>query len=165
MSRRGWIMRDLKLSSVVSLKVKAEDKECFINSVHGAVWLRANGHPEAKYVEGWATNCGMMAVMHGWVEVGDGTIVDPTPCWYKDDEYPEPEYFPVTRYDAQALSDAVSKIGVLPFCEEVDAHYGWDNPDYRRAYRACNRSLYPEDMADRMLDQLNSVYPLDEEVS
>lgn len=66
-----------------TMKYKTRQKECYKNAselVVRAEWMATHfdpSVPDVKYVEGFAYSCGIMAIEHAFVKVGD-QYIDPT---------------------------------------------------------------------------------------
>ena len=103
-----WLDREWseKLADLVS----AENKECFWNSVTAVAALRGRG----EYVEGWATTP-WGPLLHGWVELADGTVLDTTPAWYTAED--DRTYFAARRYSLADVTKAVEEDAGLPLEE------------------------------------------------
>jgi hypothetical protein len=70
-------MLDVALSRDVGMLVRAEQKACWRNAVLGLATL-VNDHPQAVYVEGYVLTDIGLPMEHGWIELPDERVVDPT---------------------------------------------------------------------------------------
>lgn len=71
---------DFQLSRELEWKVEAENGQCYLNAYRAT--NRLSGVPGARYVEGWVVwHDAPVPIEHGWLEMPDGTIVDPTPVY------------------------------------------------------------------------------------
>jgi len=70
-------MLDYERSLAITKKVDIQEKECYSNAVY--TLLCCEECENGLYVEGFAflTDRGML-LEHGWVELTDGSIIDPT---------------------------------------------------------------------------------------
>jgi hypothetical protein len=102
-----WLDREWseKLADLVS----AENQECFLNSVATLLIMR-----DGTYVEGWATTP-WRPMLHGWVELADGTVLDTTPAWYTAED--DRTYFAARRYSLADVTKAVEEDAGLPLEE------------------------------------------------
>ncbi len=106
-------MYDRELSAAVAVRIGALPKLCWTNALKALRTQRllAGGY----YVEGWAI-INYSVVEHGWIELPDGRIVDPTHTGLR--------------------------ISRLPLVWE----YGWGgfkHEPYKQAYLDANRHLFP----------------------
>lgn len=73
------------LSRELAEIVEAQSKQCYRN----AVMALGTGHARlagAVYVEGWVIQAKLpIPIEHGWVELADGSVIDPTLCLIDDD--------------------------------------------------------------------------------
>lgn len=119
-------MKNNDLSTEWSRRVKAVPKACWRNSVKVIRWLK---DPGSSYVEGFVRldYLGHIVVEHGWVELSDGTIIDPT--------IPDKDvtYFPGVRYSREEVLG--KKQSEPPFV--WGGKHGWGgfgHPEYRKAH-------------------------------
>ena len=124
---------DFERSLKIAAEIRAEDKMCWRNAIMAIVDL-----PEtAVYVEGWAHN--MLLTTHGWVELEDGTIIDPTPSWITGDH--PTTYYPAIRYSrSEALERAVGQGQTLPLDRYMDI--GVIPPEHQQIYRQAMLDTY-----------------------
>jgi hypothetical protein len=135
-------MYDRELSAAVAVRIGALPKLCWTNALEALRTQRllAGGY----YVEGWAI-INYSVVEHGWIELPDGRIVDPTharPTKMKmqTTEESTPAYFAGVRYTKEELTGL--RISRLPLVWE----YGWGgfkHEPYKQAYLDANRHLFP----------------------
>ncbi len=102
-------MLDYERSLEIATTMNSVPKFCFYNSVKALRKRSLNLH-NAKYVEGCAKG-EIMAFQHGWLELEDGTILDPTFAaicldrQYEGLDAPnEYKYFPLFRYCKEELN-------------------------------------------------------------
>lgn len=146
----------IELSVEVALLVGAENGECFSNALYG---LHALDYKQGiVYVEGVTSN-DVLLCHHGWLELPNGMIIDPTPCYHKRNKLLGPaDYFPAERW-------SVGAIGILFEDEDLQLPLiGWEgrefeNAGYRTAYRRAARATFTDQVADMYLSQLNKRYP------
>jgi hypothetical protein len=111
---------DLPVSQFWSREVQAKDKECYHNALN-VLWalppVLAQG---AHYVEGWAVGGPLpLTFGHGWVELADGRIIDPTPTWCSGDH--KRSYFAGRRYTVKDVATAIHNgVRSLPLDEVLN---------------------------------------------
>lgn len=135
----GGLVKDLGLSVKAGKRIEAEPQECYWNA-RRAVYLNAVGGG-ARYVEGVAVmNMAPITFEHGWVELEDGTIVDPT---LPDEGY---LYFGAFSYEWDDARDfAYDHPGVGPMWTIRFGLFGvYGERDYQKAsVRAQLAAGYP----------------------
>lgn len=73
---------DVELSRKVAAAVKAVDKDCFQNALAGLAGSELD--QGVAYVEGYVVwGYFPHAMQHGWLELPDGRVVDPTPSYHE----------------------------------------------------------------------------------
>ncbi len=133
------------LSRRVAMMVGAENGECFKNAVLG-LQLVGDG---ATYIEGWAADTRLpILVAHGWVELSNGRIVDPTPVWHKRGR--SSQYFPARRYPRAEVERRVKRraITILPFERGLEA--GMIPRDLWAGYVAATKATLGVDIAAQL---------------
>lgn len=116
---------DFAVSREMEWKVQAENGQCYRNA-YGAI-KRLSNVPGARYVEGWVVWDDLQVPFeHGWLELPDGTIVDPTPAYCNRTD--ARTYFGGYHWTATELRDhciAILRAGrrvTLPLWERIGAH-------------------------------------------
>ena len=110
-----------------------EPQCCWANAVK-AMRIYAKQLLNAVYVEGW---CAMpdihMVQPHGWIELEDGTIIDPTYVYsnYEQGIEVSYEYFPALRYKLEALKGI--RITRLPIVDKTHGWNGRNSEEYQAA--------------------------------
>ncbi len=121
----GILRLNRKLSKRLSKKIKAENTQCYKNSVKALLEIRS-----AIYVEGFAIDDGEI-VCHGWLELGN-EIIDVTPIWI---EKTGTRYFAGIRYPFSGVAYFMSiKDGFFPFAAQ-DGRNGQTHFSYMQALR------------------------------
>ena len=93
---------DRARSRDLAARVRAADQDCFKNALSALAFA-----PSATYVEGLAVSHKTLVgpEEHGWPELADGTILDPTPT-YCGEASAVQTYFPMFRWTRDELWDA-----------------------------------------------------------
>ena len=138
---------DYVLSRHIADRVHAENKACWRNAAMGMSALSDGLHEGAMYVEGWAS--GFILAMHGWIELADGRIVDPTPCWCDEEcEKEDRAYFPAYKYDMTTVMTHICSDGVLPIDDAMECECIAE--DGREVYLFATGETYGK-AAERMM--------------
>lgn len=137
-------MFDHELSKRTGDRVRAENKECFLNAFRGMTECGQDAH----YVEGFAVPGEFPIIAaHAWLEV-DGKIIDPTPAYQSGNH----EYFVAARYSqAHALAGAIHNDSVLPI-EDLEI---MRSECVRDAYSRAHKHAYgmtPDEMRARLME-------------
>ncbi len=117
-------MFNKKLSKKAHDLIDAQPKACWKNAILALLTL-----PDLAgcvYVEGWIIS--LIVIEHGWLEMPNGDIVDPT--LIKGDA----KYFPGVKYTAEQCEEAVSKGKTLPLVYEGNGFGGFRHVGYLTAH-------------------------------
>ena len=95
---------DVEQSRQMGKRVHARNKSCYFNA-----WKALEFFKRARYVEGWCASPPGLVARHAWVELRNGTIVDPTPIYYKEPE--GRKYFAGRRYTRSKVIRLMMKTG------------------------------------------------------
>lgn len=107
--------RDRQRSIEMIKIIQAKNGECFRNALLGTLM---SDNEDLYYVEGFAI-FNMLVIEHGWIETGDGTVIDPTPSWIESPAC----YYPAIRSSA---ADARRLLGKsLPVAIPEYQHAYW----------------------------------------
>ncbi len=126
------------LSQEIAAKIAAQPKACWANALTA---LRSQKQLQgAFYVEGWFLQTAEpLPIEHGWIELADGTIVDPTVV-VVDEPYKCFEYFPGVRYTQEDLKWV--RVSQLPHVWKFGRRAGFRHKPYREAYQqACKYTV------------------------
>src|SRR5260221_60545 len=89
---------DYEASCELADEISARASNCWGNSLTALRQARSLKGKQARYVEGWAVDKRFgMIYEHGWIELGDGTVLDATAAandHYLGSERYDWEYFP-----------------------------------------------------------------------
>lgn len=134
----------LKLSVRALLQIAARPNHCFDNA-----WQTFLSSPEAfrhgRFVEGWIIfdlEHEVVLNEHGWCELQDGTIVDPSILFLVDSDQPV-YYFPGVTRDWQEVQRLVQEQHTFPYVR-FDGKHGKDglgHPIYKAAREAALRKV------------------------
>lgn len=126
-------MLDLPLSLTISRRIAAVPKRCWGNAV--AALRTQRKLQEACYVEGWIVLVKPVAAEHGWIELPDGRIIDPTyaPLIAGQLADAQPVYFPGLRYTRKELKGIQLK--ALPCIWKSGEGRGHQHSQYKKAYK------------------------------
>jgi len=129
-------MLDVLLSFTVAEKIMAVPKRCWGNALFA---LRTQKELRgASYVEGWAVFVKPLIIEHGWVELPDRRIVDPSYPLFADrlPASAQPAYFAGVRYARDDLK--YIKLASLPCVWTSDGWGGFKRPEYKKAYKEAS---------------------------
>lgn len=119
-------MIDRTLSEKAALEADAQTSQCFRNAS-----LAFTSMPElvdGLYIEGYAIHGKHGFLLeHGWIELDDGRIVDPT--LYTRDV----NYFPGLRFTRRQIEDAMRTSPELPVFYRF-GYGGSNSPEMRKAF-------------------------------
>jgi hypothetical protein len=127
-------MLNYDLSLIFALAVEAQPHLCWTNAANTVIAF-PGFFDGGSYVEGWMVLCRRQVelVEHGWCELPDGSIIDPSIVFLAK-EHVKAEYFPGVRLSRKEVIELYNTM--LPHVRHTGA-YGYDgfgHPDYRRAY-------------------------------
>jgi hypothetical protein len=127
------------LSQAIAAKIAARPKACWANALT-ALRSQKQLH-DAFYVEGWFLRTAEpLPIEHGWIELKDGTIVDPTVVVVLDDQHESYAYFPGVRYTQEDLKGV--RVSQLPYVWKFGGWGGFRYKPYREAYQqACKYTV------------------------
>src|SRR5689334_16975912 len=134
-------MIDKALSQQLADAVEAEPGECWRNAIMALFQVNDAG---ARYVEGWAAGpefpfC-YIPMEHGWIEMSDGTVIDPTWITLSRtlDDYVYAPFRYYTRGDIDQLLAEKGEIFTPLFF-----HYGTreDRNAFRKTSQMCENEL------------------------
>jgi len=126
---------DWELSRTVAREVGARTRECYSNAARAVLNVRLEGRNPC-YVEGAAVvligEASLVALEHAWVELADGQVVEPT--WVLDGTGEARAYFPIGKWDVEAVVEAVVERRKFPLlwtygfggCRHPQAAPAWD---------------------------------------
>ncbi len=144
-------MLDFNRSFAVAKQIRAEKKACWYNAL--LAFFTNEDLQKGWYVEGWAIPDMEihLNIEHGWIELEDGSIIDPTFAALGDKDV---LYFPAIRYTYQeAAKRARGKRNVkLPFISQSNINV-LTHPAYFEAYKASLKSATGRDY-DTMMPHL-----------
>jgi hypothetical protein len=147
---------DLGESARVSERVAAMNKQCWWNALRG---LRSvyRTTPGAAYVEGHAISRFGIIAEHGWIELADGRIVDPTPSWHEylidgtETAEQAQVYFPAVRYTVADLKARLRGRTPKRMPLSHGDEWGMDPATpYGAAYNAAHKFAYGMTQAEMM---------------
>ena len=122
-----------------------EEQCCWANAISALRrWGKRKG--TAVYVEGWCAVPAIHLVQpHGWIELEDGTILDPTYVYADSSEEVQLdyEYYPAVRYQREELKGIRirSTQKRLPLVERFYGFGGWGHEAYKAAYFDAYRRI------------------------
>ena len=126
-------------SKLVSDLIRAQNKQCYRNSMLGAIAI------DGEYVEGVVMLEVGIVIEHAWIVKGQ-TIIEPTPAMQVGKKN---VYFPGPR---------LSSSEVLAKHTETPSFFNYRNsPEYRKAYVAAYRHTYGDDVADKIQDSMQGL--------
>jgi hypothetical protein len=134
---------DQSLSVAQDLGWRYEEQCCWHNAVQ-ALRLYQKRLGEAVYVEGWVSVPEIKFVQeHGWLELANGTILDPTYVRSSHDHlenrWREHLYFPAVRYTLEGLQGV--RAHALPCVWKTGGFGGMQNQAYVIAMHAAWESI------------------------
>jgi hypothetical protein len=134
----------IKLSLYALLAIAAQPNHCFENAWR--TFLSSPKHfKQGRCVEGWIVFDLEREVVlneHGWCELQDGTIVDPSILFLVDPDQPV-YYFPGVTRDWQEMQTLVQGQCIFPYVR-FDGKHGADglgHPRYKAAHEAALRKV------------------------
>ncbi len=134
---------DIPLSKMVAKAVRAKPKECYFNAWRGLSICPAL--EDGLYVEGYVYAPKIPFVFeHGWIELPDGTVVDPT--LYRDLGN---EYFAGLRFTLEQTLAPLMERRTLPIFD----HYRYNDPalaPFRVAQAAAWAKILPPAAIDKL---------------
>ena len=122
--------KNVELSKKVAKEIDAQKHQCWNNSVM-AVYILDDILHGAVYVEGWIVY--IVPIEHGWIELTDGTIVDPT-----IPEAIDVLYFAGVKYSREEIETRLEENGEIrpPFVYE-HGFGGFKCESYLSAYNTA----------------------------
>lgn len=136
-------MLDLPLSLTIARRIIAVPKRCWGNALTALRTQRQLG--KAYYVEGWLVKDKPLVIEHGWVELPDGRIIDPTYALLvvQQSVGAPPAYFPGVRYSRKELKGIQLK--ALPCVWKSGGFEGLQHPQYKKAYEEASKYVTGEE--------------------
>lgn len=134
-------MFDRELSDAAAECVDAKPKQCYRNAVMSLVladhWLLGDSH-DLVYVEGTIIVDGLpIPFEHGWLELKDGTVIDPTSAVVQSSDT-NVDYYPAVRFAPEvAQRRAIGRYSRLPLC----ANSEWLDQQAKAVYVACLQKM------------------------
>ena len=141
---------DVAYSHRVAEEIGAQPKQCWSYAVTALQTVAELQRDKARYVEGsvvWSDY--HLPLEHGWLELPDGRIVDPTAVVsVPAGTHPQVVYFPAIRYDLEEVrwhADREAEPQLVDYTapdeEPEPRNLGrrWRNPAYLIAYQAALR--------------------------
>jgi len=132
---------DYERSAIIARKQPCPPKFCWYNALKALRHRSLDLPASTKYVEGWVKTNHGIAIEHGWLELEDGTILDPTfvaAGWEialelgtERGTYQQHEYFPGIRYSREELKGV--RLNKLPHVHDTHGFFGCDSPEYQQA--------------------------------
>lgn len=145
---------DLEYSRRVAEEIGALPKQCWGNATLALLTMGQLQQDWARYVEGSAVwqigeKRTSLPLEHGWLELPDGRIVDPTVVvTVGEEKEPAIRYFPAIRYDYAEVRWYADREAELPLVdygspdkpEPHDLGRRWSTPAYITAYQEALRA-------------------------
>lgn len=125
--------KDVQLSEAVQKQINARPNECWRNAI--LALFSTPALEGAVYVEGWCV--AFFSFEHGWLELPDGTIIDPT---ITEDDM---QYFPGVKYTLEELEKRIKKHSLnLPLVRYDFKRGGMENIEYSKAHSKALLSCF-----------------------
>jgi hypothetical protein len=128
----------IERSRTLSARVLARNGACYGNAVNALIRDVALRRQGARYVEGFVmTHSGLVTpVEHAWIELPDGSVVDPTP-WYCRRTTPARTYFGAFRWTADQCIALLCQPGARYTFRLLLPSHGHGDPAWRAAAEAA----------------------------
>ncbi len=138
----------------IAEQIYVEQKECFQNAI--IAFLTLSELQDGCYVEGFAVPDPDMPINspHGWIELSDSTIIDPTYASYGHEKC---QYFPAVKYTLAQVKRRVYRKSetLLPLALEYE-YGGRKLPAYKKAHDESFKAVFGI-YADELMKQLRNV--------